>query len=274
MEPLHFTIRFSNSYSDLNVDVDDPDSTTVLWLKHRLRASTSSRSRLRLIYRGRLLPDTSALSSIFQPHESPSNPEKPEPLGKGKARVDPPLLQRIYVNCSIGDELTTEELEAEASSAVNPPESKHGSQSAHKKPQTTTRPRPRGFDRLLQSGFTTGEIATLRTQFASIHNDRFAPDSLPSPDTMRGLEDAWIDTNAGEMPSTASRAFEDEGSSMATVLDILIQGMMIGFFFPMGSMTWLLREGDLWSEKWKIFVGGGVVLSLSVGVVIGLSGSP
>ncbi|KYK56198.1 hypothetical protein DCS_08166 [Drechmeria coniospora] len=55
-------------------------------------------------------------------------------------------------------------------------------------------------------------------------------------------------------------------SAMSTVLDILIRGMMIGFFFPLGSVTWLLRQG-LWGEKWQIFVGSGVVLSLIVGIL-------
>ncbi|PHH86708.1 hypothetical protein CDD83_9858 [Cordyceps sp. RAO-2017] len=110
----------------------------------------------------------------------------------------------------------------------------------------------------------------MRTQFASIHTERFAPDALPSPDALRGMEDAWIDSNAGELPSAAS-PLEDDLSSMSNVLDILIRGMMIGFFFPLGSLTWLLRQG-IWSDKWQIFVGSGVVLSLTVGVVMGISG--
>ncbi|OAR03021.1 hypothetical protein LLEC1_07116, partial [Akanthomyces lecanii] len=126
------------------------------------------------------------------------------------------------------------------------------------------KPRPRGFDRLLQAGFTQSEIATLRTQFASIHTERFASDAMPSPDTMRGMEDAWIDGNAGELPSAAS-PLEDDITNMSTVLDVMIRAMMIGFFFPLGSVTWLLRQ-DVWGEKWRIFVGSGVVLSLTVGI--------
>ena len=92
---------------------------------------------------------------------------------------------------------------------------------------------------------------------------------MPSPDTMRNMEDAWIDSNAGETP-TASNVLDDDRSTMSGVLDVLIKGMMIGFFFPLGSMTWLLRQG-IWGDKWQIFVGSGVVLSLTVGVVISLS---
>ncbi|KAH8179002.1 DUF2407 ubiquitin-like domain-containing protein [Sarocladium implicatum] len=281
---LSLTIRFSSSHPDLDLDIPSPDSTTVLALKHRLRNSISSRSRLRLIYRGRLLSDTAALASVFKQQQPPSTPTSSghaEPKGKGKGKaldIDPAtteqIQQRIYVNCSIGDEITAEELEEERLGASLPPDASAAAATGSA-PPTSTRPRPRGFERLLQSGFTASEIATLRTQFASIHNERFAPDALPSPDTMRGLEDAWIDNNAGDVPSTAAaRAFEDEGSSMATVLDVLIRGMMIGFFFPLGSMTWLLRQDGIWSEKWQIFVGSGVVLSLTVGIVMGLSGTP
>ncbi|KAL2206025.1 hypothetical protein CC79DRAFT_1398000 [Sarocladium strictum] len=281
---LHVTIRFSNSYPDLDLDIPSPECTSVLGLKYLLRTSIASHSRLRLIYRGRLLADTAALSSVLQqppplPASQSHQTEHVDPSGKGKARLDPPpslppIIQRVYVNCSIGDELSAEELEEEREAAALPPDNSAATSSGAA-PPTSTRPRPRGFDRLLQSGFTSTEISTLRTQFASIHNERFASDALPSPDTMRGLEDAWIDNNAGEGPNNAAaRAFEDEGSTMATVLDVLIRGMMIGFFFPLGSMTWLLRQEGIWSEKWQIFVGSGVVLSLTVGVVMGLSGTP
>lgn len=175
---------------------------------------------------------------------------------------------RIYVNCSIGDELSPKDLADEQASASNPPQDVTPSESSHQ--ASSTRPRPRGFDRLLQAGFTSSEISTLRTQFASIQNERFTPDSMPSPDSLRRMEDAWIDTNAGELPSAVNNPLEDELSNMSTMLDVLIRGMMIGFFFPLGSITWLLRQG-LWSEKWQIFVGSGVVLSVTVGIIMGIS---
>ncbi|KAK8913029.1 hypothetical protein MANI_111433 [Metarhizium anisopliae] len=271
IHPLLLTIRFSASIPDLDLDIPSPQTTTVLALKHLLRTRLATRNRLRLIYQGRLLPDSSALSSVLKPPpppppQPPSSSSSTSAKAKGKAVDGAPA--RVYVNCSIGDELAAHELAAEEASAANPP------QEAGPEPPTNpagrTRPRPRGFDRLLQAGFTSSEISTLRTQFASIQTERFTPDSVPSPDGMRRLEDAWIDTNAGELPSAAS-PLEDELSNMSTVLDVLIRGMMIGFFFPLGSITWLLRQG-LWSEKWQIFVGSGVVLSVTVGIVMGISG--
>lgn len=267
MTPLRITIRFPSSLPDLDIDTPSPQTTTVLALKQTLRSRIASRNRLRLIYQGRILSDQASLSTALKP--LPPAPPPPPPAqngqdkGKGKA-PDRPQPIRVYLNCSIGDDLTAEELAEESLAAEKPPEDAQTTPAA-----TYKRPRPRGFDRLLQAGFTQSEISTLRTQFASIHSDRFAPDSMPSPDTMRNMEDAWIDSNAGETP-TASNVLDDDRSTMSGVLDVLIKGMMIGFFFPLGSMTWLLRQG-IWGDKWQIFVGSGVVLSLTVGVVMSLS---
>ncbi|OAA69844.1 putative protein family UPF0645, transmembrane [Cordyceps fumosorosea ARSEF 2679] len=281
--PLLITVRFSSSLPDLTTDVPSPSSTTVLAFRHSLRARIASRSRLRLIYQGRILPDAASLASVLKPLPAPPPapaPAPPAPTDKGKAVVRPPPPVRVYLNCSIGDELTTAELDAEEAAAAAPPgESAAEAEEATRK--TTTKPRPRGFDRLLQAGFTTSEVATLRTQLASIRAERFAPDEAPpSPDTMRRLEDAWIDGNAGDLPPSISSGggggggrgpLDDDGSDMSTVLDVLIRAMMIGFFFPLGSMTWLLRQ-DVWGDKWRIFVGSGVVLSLTVGIFMTMGG--
>ncbi|KAL6920499.1 hypothetical protein ACHAPO_007169 [Fusarium lateritium] len=264
--PLHVTIRFSTSQPDLELDIPSPQTTTVLALKYLLRTRLSSRSRLRLIYQGRILPDASALSSVLKTPPPPLR-NIDDPKGKGKA-VEGANVTRVYVNCSIGDELTSEELDKEKEEALKPPQDVNGDDS---KPTKSTRPRPRGFDRLLQSGITPSEIATLRTQFNSIHTAGFTPDAMPSPDTLRNMEDAWIDNNADGLPS-GSNPLEDENAGMASVLDVLIKAMIVGFFFPLGSLTWLLRQEGIWSKRWQIFVGFGVVLSLCIGFVMELSG--
>lgn len=276
--PYHLTIRFSNSLPDLDLDVPSPHTTTVASLKNLIRERISSRNRLRFIYQGRLLSDSASLSASIKPPSAPpaSTPSKSDDSwsrskAKGKA-VDAPVAPvRIYINCSIGDELTPQELAQEQAAAANPPDESSSAASSHPNgnPSAWTRPRPRGFDRLLQTGFTHSEIETLRTQFASIRTEGFAPDAMPSPDTLRSMEDAWIDSNAGEIPSADASA-EDDFNGMSTVLDMMIRGMMVGFFFPLGSLAWLLRS-DVWSEKWQVFVGSGVALSLLVGMVMSLT---
>lgn len=262
--PLNLTIRFSASFSDLDLDIPSPQTTTVLSLKHLLRTRLSTRNRLRLIHQGRLLPDTSALSSVLKAPPPPLTHD--DPKGKGKAVEGTPIV-RVYVNCSIGDELTSEELAEEEAAASKPPENVEGDGSG---PTKSTRARPRGFDRLLQSGFTSSEISTLRTQFNSIHTSRFTPDAMPSPDSLRNMEDAWIDNNAGGIPSE-SNPLEDD-NALTSVLDTLFKAMIVGFFFPLGSLTWLLRQTGIWSKRWQIFVGFGVVFSLTIGLVMELAG--
>jgi hypothetical protein len=275
--PYHLTIRFSNSLPDLDLDVPSPQTTTVLSLKNLIRERLSSRNRLRFIYQGRLLPDASALSSVIKPPPPPPSSSKSRQSspkssskGKGKATDNGLAPVRIYINCSIGDELSPEELAEEQAAAAKPPDESSAApshQTGH--PSSWTRPRPRGFDRLLQTGFTQSEIETLRTQFALIRTEGFAPDAMPSPDTLRNMEDAWIDNNAGGLPS-ANASTEEDLNGMSNVLDVMIRAMLIGFFFPLGSLAWLLRS-NIWSEKWQVFVGSGVALSLTVGIVMSLS---
>ncbi|KAM0351587.1 hypothetical protein ACHAPU_002595 [Fusarium lateritium] len=264
--PLHLTIRFSTSQPDVELDISSPQTTTILALKHILRTRLSSRSRLRLIHQGRLLPDASALSSVLKPHPPPPR-ENDDPKGKGKA-VEGANISRVYVNCSIGDELTSEELEKEEEEASKPPKDVTGDGS---KPTTSTRPRPRGFDRLLQSGFQPSEIETLRTQFTSNRTAGFAPDAMPSPDTLRNMEDAWLDNNAGGITS-GNNPLDDENAGMASVLDTLFKALVVGFFFPLGSLAWLMRQDGIWGRRWQIFVGFGVCFSLVIGFIMELSG--
>lgn len=267
--PLLITIRFPTSLPDVDIHISSPKNTTVVGLKQALRSRIASESRLRFIYQGRILDDSARLTTALRPlplASGDSAASSQDAKGKGKA-ADLPKPIRVYINCSIGDDLSPAELEEERIAAERLPDEASTSGNAPK--SQFKRTRPRGFDRLLQAGFTQSEISTLRTQFASIHSGRFAPDAMPSPDTMRSMEDSWIDSNAGEAPS-AGGSLDEESSGMAAVLDVLIKGMMIGFFFPLGSLAWLLRQG-VWSEKWQIFVGSGVILSLTVGVVMSLS---
>lgn len=280
--PLHLTIRFSTSLPDLELDIPSPTTTTVLALKHLLRTRISTRARLRLIYQGRLLPDPSALSTVFRAALAAAARRKSvddgdDPKGKGKGKAVERAV-RIYVNCSIAeDELSEEDLDLEAEEALKPPDTA-ADDVAGAQPVPSTRPRPRGFDRLLASGFTQGEIATLRTQFASIHADRFPPDAPPSPDALRSLEDSWIDSNAGvggaDVPVMGGGGGlgDDDPSGLGQGLETFIRSMMVGFFFPLGTMTWLLRQPGIMGDRWTIFVAAGVVLSLVTGTIMTISG--
>ncbi len=294
--PLNLTIRFSASLPDLHLAIPHPGTTTIVALKHLIRsrlAETNAQHRLRFIHGGRILPDHAVLSSVLRPPPPLSPPPtSPDPRGKGKQRegatVPPP---HIYVNCSIGDVLTPSELAAEAAAAVSAvvPDSSHAQQQQQQMTgggegeHGVRQRRPRGFDRLLTAGFSAAEVNALRLQFQSIQTTRHTPDTMPSPDTLRGLEEAWLDNSNAGVPGAAGGGGEREGGSGAGtgtdgdefgaggLLDVMIRGMIIGFLWPVGSIGWLVREEGLWSRRWKVFVGFGFVLSLIIGMIRSLS---
>ncbi|KAI1122794.1 DUF2407 C-terminal domain-containing protein [Nemania abortiva] len=337
--PLLLTIRFSASLPDLELDIPRPSATTIVSLKHLIRSrldKAHARRRLRFIHGGKILPDTAVLSSVlrtFPPpppppsaislgagNKAPTDPERERDRrsGKGKDGEDdearskgkgksvpgrPDPLPRIYVNCSIGDELSASELESEAHAASlpppsSPPSSHHssttpGSRSGGSGPSpglglsTSTTAAPRGFDRLLSAGFTASEVNQLRLQFRSIHASRYTPDTLPSPDSFRRMEDSWIDDNGAAMPAAAMDSSAHGGSGMlglggggtdsdevglVSMVDVLIRGVITGFIWPLGSAGWLIREEGMSSDRWRFMVGVGVMFGVLIGFIRAISG--
>ncbi|KAI1474945.1 DUF2407 C-terminal domain-containing protein [Daldinia eschscholtzii] len=314
--PLLLTIRFSASIPDLELDIPHPSLTTVVSLKHLIRQrleEPNSQRRLRFIHGGKILPDTAVLSSVLRAPPPPPPPrDYPDARvgigagtggagggkGKGKSvpgRPEPP--QRIYVNCSIGDSLTTAELESEAAAAAAPPPpptttatpSHNASGPPSRSPGSplpSTSAAPRGFDRLLSAGFTAAEVNQLRLQFRSIHASRFTPDTLPSPDSFRRMEDAWIDDNGASMPTTGalggsaggmgggglSNGTDSDEVGLVALVDVMIRGVMTGFMWPLGSAGWLVREEGMASGRWRFMVGVGVMFSVLIGIIRSISG--
>ncbi|GAB1313506.1 hypothetical protein MFIFM68171_03716 [Madurella fahalii] len=292
-----------------------------------------SRARLRFIHNGRILPDTSVLSAVLKaPPPPPLSQSQHDPKGKGKAKSGfPPQQQqqRVFINCSIGDALSDMDLAAEAAAAAAPapappspssfshppspsplstPGHRHQPHQQHQPPplsmpQNQNSPRPLGFDRLLQAGFAPPEIALLRRQFRALHTARFTPDTMPSPDALRAMEDAWLDNDSGNVASSlphyatnapggaanlggggggaeelegldgaAAGAGTEDVYALSSMAGPLIRGMLIGFVFPLGVVAWAGKEEGMWSRRMQMFVFFGVLLSLSVGVVRGLTG--
>lgn len=256
------------------------------------------------------------------------------------AGSSPARTQRVYVNCSIGDLLTDAELAQEARSAEEPvPEEVVSSASRNARGAnsdeawrrttggggggdfngggvsgglspsiagghgggSTLPPGPRGFDRLLAAGFTPAEVSQLRLQFRSITEARHTADSMPSPDTLRNMEDAWMENNNDGLPSgTASTTGGGidgmdtgwaGGSSgdpflggrnstgggggggggeeygLAGIVDLLVWGMFVGFVWPLGAIGWLVRGAEKIPKRMRVFVYCGFMLSLLVGII-------
>ncbi|KJR84047.1 uncharacterized protein SPSK_10297 [Sporothrix schenckii 1099-18] len=161
-------------------------------------------------------------------------------------------------------------------------ETQHPPQAGHAGRSTTTMPAPRGFERLLQAGFTAAEVNQLRLQFNTIQSNRFTPDTMPSPDALRTMEDNWLDNDQNANGTAAAPAFGrggggagggDDGmppvedTGLPNMLDTMVRAMVIGFMFPLGSMSWLMREEGLWTPRWRMFVSMGIVVSLMIGSV-------
>lgn len=249
-DPFHLTIRFTTSDPDLELDVPHPSRTTVVQLKQQIRNAVPSSSvtdkRLRLISGGKILQDGSVLSTVLK------QPLPPPPTDtKGKAPELP--LPRIYINCSIGETLSPSQLAEELSTA-------HVSSPAPTPTQPTQAAQTaQGFDRLLTSGFSAAEVATLRSQFMAIQAASHTPDTMPSAATLRRMEDAWLDENGnggGELMA----------NERAADLDDFLWGTFTGFLWPLGSVAWMSREEGVWSERRRLAVWTGALISMLFGI--------
>ncbi|RFU29780.1 hypothetical protein B7463_g6579, partial [Scytalidium lignicola] len=270
--PLRITIRFTTAIPDLLLDISSANQTTVVALKQLIRKNLDPLTavhRLRLIHGGKLLQDDDVLSSALKVIQAP--PRAPDPKGKGKGKEIDELPSRVYINCSIGDILSPEELSKEATRAASlPVERRKGNGEGGERNAglgISTLPTPRGFDRLLSSGFTPAEVNQLRLQFLSIQSNIHTPDTMPSPNTLRRMEDAWIDDNAGNAAGTGE-VFDLGGDGMGGgAVDDLLWGNVMGFLWPLGCIGWVLREGDVWPGRRNMAVFTGFLLSVTFGML-------
>ncbi|KAL2835178.1 DUF2407 C-terminal domain-containing protein [Aspergillus cavernicola] len=301
---LLLTVRFSASIPDLRLDINSPETTTAAGLKQAIRSrlpGSLSSHRLRLIYAGRGLEDTTPLAvslklpppnrftrstiNINIDDNADADSANQKDKGKGKAPVrEPP---RLYVHCSIGDIiLSAADLAAEAavSSTLQkeqdskteiwdrPHQQRHHNQAS----SSFTIPAPRGFDRLLSAGFTAAEVTALRSQFMAIQSVSRTPDTMPSGAELRELEDRWMDEGSSAMGAGAVAGrdgvnFTDDdggfGAGSRGAIDDMLWGAVMGFFWPVGCAMWLRREEGVWSWRKGLAVFVGVVVNIAFGAM-------
>lgn len=275
MPEIFITIRFSApALSDLTLPIPSPTTTTTAGLKQLIRQHLPpdlSNHRLRLIHAGKALSDNALLSasvrtSTLQP-TTPRALAPSDPNDKGKAPVHnhPPEILKTYIHCSIGDViLSPADLKDEAAVAFSlGDESSHATSDAPH-PTTSTVPAPRGFDRLLSAGFAPAEVTSLRSQFLAIQAQTHTPDTMPTAAELRDLEERWLDNENGANGGTGIT--EDEAGAEAE-LDDLVWGVITGFFWPIGSVFWGVREEGIWSWRRKRAVVVGVMINFAFGIV-------
>ncbi|KAI9369247.1 DUF2407 C-terminal domain-containing protein [Aspergillus egyptiacus] len=302
-DPLLITVRFSASIPDLRLDITSPETTTAAGLKQAIRArlpASLSSHRLRLIYAGRGLEDTTPLSVSLKLPAPPTrftrststididadaDADSAKKRDKGKAPVRE--APRLYVHCSIGDiVLSAADLAAEAAvsstlrkeqepqSATETIDRQHSRNRAPS--SSSTVPAPRGFDRLLSAGFTAAEVAALRSQFMSIQSVSRTPDTMPSGAELRELEDRWMDEGSSAMAAGVAGggegvAFADDDGGFGTgsrgAIDDMLWGAVMGFFWPVGCAMWLRREEGVWSWRKGLAVFVGVLVNIAFGAM-------
>jgi len=304
-DDFELTVRFSASLPDLSLSIPGSLYANTATLKQLIRSQIPSEyatRRMRLIYAGRALVDEVPLNvslkrSVSRPPSRIGTPgpyeesnggaggravvgsrENPTAAERAKllSREPPPqspAQARIYIHCSIGDlTLSKEDAAAEVAAAGGEQESNATPQQKQQQiTTTTTTPAPRGFDRLQNAGFTPSEIQSLRLQFLAIQAHTHTPDTMPSPNTMRNMEDRWLDnsTSEGGMLGAGAGGLDDmtDEEAQAGTLDDMIMGSVMGFFWPIGCLMWGIREEGIWSQRRKMAVIVGFILNIGLGLI-------
>ncbi|PSN63534.1 hypothetical protein BS50DRAFT_82421 [Corynespora cassiicola Philippines] len=303
---IYLIIRFAAAIPDLPLSIQTPRTTTTLSLKQLIRSNlppSHVSARLRLIYAGKVLADTTPLStSLRLPPPSPRRHGRhesgPGSKNKGKQPVQEPQVantedrnllfeaKKYYIHCSLGDSLSPSELATEATLAQTTEASLrsqhqtsldsssdceiiHGNDADRRPSASAATPAPQGFDRLLSSGFTPQEVATLRSQFQNNLSYTHTPDTMPSQTEMRAMEDRWLDSTATDPSSALTGDAEGGWGAGFTVeeggLDDMLYGYLTGFFWPLGALIWGFREEGVWPRRRQLAVVMGVVLNAAFG---------
>ncbi|KAJ9608669.1 hypothetical protein H2200_006440 [Cladophialophora chaetospira] len=287
---FELTVRFSASLPDLLLSIPASLNANTATLKQLVRSripNEYAKHRIRLIYAGKALVDDVPLGTSLKRNVSrpPSRVGTPGPYdgrgnggvggqdGKGKQPLRNPPQARTYIHCSIGDiVLSAKELadEAAVAAAAQAPEDQKQDGTAGLQEQTTTTPAPRGFDRLLTAGFSAAEVQSLRLQFLAIQAHTHTPDTMPSPSTLRDMEDRWLDNSnaTGDLNADLSGGMGASDDDLQTgALDDMIWGTAMGFFWPIGCLMWGVREEGIWSQRRKMAVVVGFLLNIGLGLI-------
>lgn len=246
-------IRFTASIPDLPLTIDSPRTTTPITLSTLIRPHLPpayAASPLRLIYSGALLPPSTPISTSLRLSAT----------GKSPAQ--------LYIHCSLSTEtkLSVAELEDEAQAAIalqtgNNQKEDARQQSHAAAADSNIQPAPQGFDRLLSAGLSAAEVASLRSQFLAVQAHTHTPDTMPTPAEMRQLEERWLEAGTpldGGADGAGAGAHDETGG-----LEDMLWGNIMGFFWALGAIVWLVREEGVWSKRRQVGVVTGVLVNVA-----------
>ena len=87
---------------------------------------------------------------------------------------------------------------------------------------------------------------------------------MPSGAELRQLEERWLDTNN---PGSAGAVAGDDGDGTLVGgnggLEDMLWGNVMGFFWAIGAIVWLVREEGVWSKRRQIGVLTGVLVNVA-----------
>ena len=89
---------------------------------------------------------------------------------------------------------------------------------------------------------------------------------MPSGSELRALEDAWLDGNdagAAGRGQGGNDAADGALGGSAGGLEDMLWGNLMGFFWAVGAIVWLVREEGVWSRRRQIGVVTGVLVNLA-----------
>ncbi|TIA32932.1 hypothetical protein D6C78_07893 [Aureobasidium pullulans] len=278
-QPVDLVIRFTAAIPDAVIRVPSAKLTTSLALRQQIRAqlpASFASNRLRLISAGKVLPDATALSKCINIPPPPprskidSAASKDKNKNKNKAKGKAPAettVPRVYIHCSIGDTLTPGDIASEADAAEAADKALLLDVQAVPAPDqtqnpttTSSTPAPRGFDRLLSAGFSPADVANLRAQFMAIQAHTHTPDTMPTGDDLRSLEERWLENDPANAAAGGGAGTDEEGG-----LEDMLWGNLMGFFWPIAAACWLMREEGVWTRRMQISVLSGLLVNLTFG---------
>ncbi|ODO00212.1 hypothetical protein I350_06838 [Cryptococcus amylolentus CBS 6273] len=230
-EPREITIIFSNAPHP-NLSLMLSHSTSIAQLKALIRSHVSELQErgLRLIHSGRLLSDGVRLVPWVETMEIRVKRQAEgglgledvvrgvREIGEGGGGKKGKEERKVYVHCIVGG--------------------KEEPQRQQETVEAAAMPRRRGFDVLLDTGFSREDVAQMRRQFYESRGEE-VPDDMDTGDIndehARALEEQWIE---GDMTA------ETAATSTEGLYTAILHGLLFGFLFPL--LSWFfLREGPL-----------------------------
>ena len=91
---------------------------------------------------------------------------------------------------------------------------------------------------------------------------------MPTGADLLALEEQWLDSGSGGGAGGGAGGDDGAGgfgSEEAGGLEDMFYGNLIGFFWPLGAMCWLMREEGVWTRRRQIAVLSGFLVNLTFG---------